>query len=378
MDVRQLTHRPGEGWSAPLPSTLDSPRTLLVVFAATPYADRAGFWTSLVDAFPHSRILACSTAGGIAGRGVVDDAAVLAVVRFDRVTLTAATVPLQAIEMSKRAGEKLGHALADAQPAAVLVVSDGLHVRGNDLVQGLAGSLPAGTPVVGGLAGDGQRFQRTWTLVDGVPRSGWVTAVALSGPVEVRTSHRSGWEPFGPERRVTRAEHNVLYELDGRPALQLYKDYLGDLAAGLPATALRFPLALRTDGELGEGMVRTVLGIDEPAQSMTFAGEVPEGARARLMRAGHERLIEGATQAGLEASPRDGLPVLALAISCVGRRMVLGERCEDETDATLDAMPAGSTQIGFYAYGEIAPFGARACRLYNQTMTLTTFREVAA
>ena len=378
MQIRYLTHRPDDGWSAPLPAELDSARTLVVVFAATRYAERAGFWAAIADAFPHSHVLACSSAGEIAGSSIDDASAVLAVSRFERATLTSAAVPIQAVGTSRHTGEKLGRLLAPAAPAAVLVLSDGLQVNGADLVRGLVAALPAATPIVGGLAADATRFARTWTLVDGVPRSGWVTAVALSGPVNVGIATRSGWQPFGPERCITRSEGSVLHELDGRPALALYKDYLGELASGLPSTALLFPLAVTSSSGGGDDCVRTAIAVDESSQSMTFAGDMPQGARARLMRVGHERLIDAAAQAGAEAVGVAGAPVLALAISCLGRRLVLGERCEEETEATLQALPAGSTQVGFYSYGGIAPSAGPACGLQNQTMTLATFREIAA
>ncbi len=377
MDVRLLTHQPDGGWSAPLPAELDSARTLVAVFAATIYADRPDFWTALTVAFPRSHLIGCSGAGAIHGERVTDEGAVMLVVRFERASLTSACVPIQAVEMSRRAGDKLGRAFAGTSPRALIVLCDGLHVNGSELVQGIAASAPPGTRLVGGLAADGDRFERTWTIVEGVPRSGWVSGVALSGPLDVGTSARSGWQAFGPERRVTASERNVLYELDGRPALALYKDYLGELASGLPATALHFPLSVRTDDMPCDGVVRTVLAVDEASQSMTFAGDVPLGARARLMRTSHERLIDGAVGAGAEAVPHGGGPVVALAISCVGRRLVLGERTEEETAATAEALPAGSVQAGFYAYGEISPSGCSACDLQNQTMTLTTFREAA-
>ena len=85
----------------------------------------------------------------------------------------------------------------------------------------------------------------------------------------------------------------MLYELDGRPALALYKEYLGDRASGLPATALLFPLAVRSDRSATRRTVRTILGIDEEQQSMTFAGDVPEGwlgaAHARQQGPPHRR-----------------------------------------------------------------------------------------
>jgi len=378
MDVRLLSHRPDTGWSAPFPTELDSPRTLVLVFAATDYAERTEIWDELARAFPASHRLGCSSAGEIVGETVAEGSLALAVVRFAHATVASAATPIQAVEVSRSTGGKVARALAPHAPKVVLVVSDGLHVNGTDLVRGLADGLPAGTAIVGGLAGDGDRFGRTWTLVDGLPRSGWVSAVALGGPVAVGHASEGGWQPFGPEREVTAAEGNVLYALDGKPALALYKDYLGELAAGLPATALYYPLSIRMPGDAGPGVVRTVLGTDEDAQSMTFAGDIPLGARTRLMRSNLDRLVEGAALAGAQARAGATDPVFAIAVSCVGRRMVLGQRVEEETAATLEALPVGSAQVGFYSYGEISPSGVASCNLHNQTMTLTTIREVAA
>jgi hypothetical protein len=230
--------------------------------------------------------------------------------------------------------------------------------------------------VTGGLAGEGPRFERTWVIVDGKPASGFVTAVGLYGDkINVGHGSKGGWDIFGPERTVTRSTGNVVYELDGRPVLALYKEYLGDLAAELPASGLLFPLAVRAPGD-DKRLVRTILGIDEEAQSLIFAGDVSQGHRVQLMQAQFDRLIGGAEDAAALARSRtDTAPQLSVAISCVGRRLVLGERTEDELEATLHALPDGIAQVGFYSYGEISPDLEGTCDLHNQAMTLTTFGE---
>jgi hypothetical protein len=195
----------------------------------------------------------------------------------------------------------------------------------------------------------------------------------------VRIGHgsRGGWDIFGPERRVTRSQGNRLYELDGRQAVEIYKDYLGELAAGLPATALRFPLALRASADDQKRLVRTVLAVGEDDGSMTFAGDMPEGYLAQLMRTNLDHLVDGAEEAATMTRNRggDGEQTLAIAISCVGRRMILGERAEEEVEVTLEALPEGTLQVGFYSYGEISPYASGTCDLHNQTMTLTTIHE---
>ncbi len=379
MQIHTFTHSLDAGWSCALPAEFDSPRTLLIAFGAVEYADAPAALAELAATFPRSALVGCSSAGEICGQMVTDGTLVVGIVRFERTALAVSTTPIAAMADSSAAGRRLGVELAPHRPRLVFVLSDGLSINGSDLIRGLTESLSPETMVVGGLAADGDRFARTWVLVDGAPMSGHVTAVGLSGPLAVGAGSQGGWDTFGPERRVTRSEGNVLYELDGKPALALYKEYLGNFASGLPATALRFPLSIREHSGTGTQVVRTILAIDEATQSLTFAGDVPNGWRARLMRSNHDRLISGAMRAAAEATAgMADAPALALTISCIGRRQVLGQRTEEETEAAFEALPPGSHQIGFYAYGGISPGGFAACELHNQTMTLTTICELAA
>lgn len=379
MQIETFSHQRGHGWSKALPAHLDSAETLVLAFAAPAYADDPVEFAELAAAFPTSRIVGCSSAGEIHSHQVADDTLVVAVTRFARTQVVMAACPIAAMSDSFSTGTRLGAELAAAAPQLVLVLSDGLAVNGTELVKGLSEALPKGTMICGGLAADGDQFERTWVLVGGVPRSGFASAVALSGPLVVGAGSQGGWDSFGPERKITRAEGNVLYELDGKPALALYREYLGELASDLPASALRFPLAVRDSATAGTSVVRTILAVDEATQSMTFAGDIPNGGRARLMRSNNDRLIVGAMRAAVDASASlDDQPALVVAISCVGRRLVLGARTEEETEATLEALPSGSHQVGFYSYGEISPGSFAQCEVHNQTMTLTAFREIAA
>jgi hypothetical protein len=157
------------------------------------------------------------------------------------------------------------------------------------------------------------------------------------------------------ERLITRSSENILYELDGKPALDIYKMYLGEYANELPGSGLLFPLCIRTDN-VGELIVRTILGIDENAKSLTFAGNMPEGAYARLMKANIDRLIDGASNAAQNSMNGNAeRPELAILISCVGRKLVLNQRIEEEVEV-IRAVYGNDTAItGFYSYGEISP-----------------------
>ncbi|WP_456448671.1 FIST signal transduction protein, partial [Thiolapillus sp.] len=179
------------------------------------------------------------------------------------------------------------------------------------------------------------------------------------------------------ERLVTGSQDNVLYELDGQPALKLYKKYLGERSRDLPASGLLFPLALRSRQGEPERKVRTILGVDEEAQSLTFAGNIPQGSLVQLMRANFDRLIDGAEDAASAMDMRSytGGPLCCIAISCVGRYLVLGPRVEEEIEAVREKLPAQTCQAGFYSYGELSPLSSGLCDLHNQTMTLTLWWE---
>lgn len=379
MHVETLTFAPATGWSTSFPP-LDSSRTLVLVFGAARFAQDPAAIAQLRAAYPSSHVLGCSTSGEIHGTTLADDTLTVAIARFDASDLERAVTRVTGPSDSFDAGKHLAEMLTQEDLRAILVLSDGLNVNGSELVRGVNSVLPSSVVVTGGLAGDGASFQKTWVLGDAGPEAGLVTAVGLYGDnLHVGHGSKGGWDRFGPERRITRSKGNVLYELDGRPALSLYKEYLGDRASGLPATALLFPLALRDESGDGKVLVRTVLAVDEATQSMTFAGDVPEGRIAQLMRANFERLIEGASTAALKTrangGAEDGCDVLSIAISCVGRRLILGERTEEEIEAAMNELPAGTRQIGFYSYGEISPFASGHCDLHNQTMTLTTLSE---
>lgn len=224
--------------------------------------------------------------------------------------------------------------------------------------------------------GDGPRFEKTYVLANHEWRPGQVVAIGFYGNAfEMGYGSQGGWDVFGPERLVTRSDDNEVFEFDGTPALDLYKMYLGDLAEGLPGTALLYPISMI--GEDGTLLVRTIVQIDEEKKSLIFAGDVPEGARIQLMKANFDRLIDGAYSAAeLVGWPDSDTPVLSIAISCVGRRLILKGRVEEEVEVVLDALPDTTQQIGFYSYGELSPLSNGNCGLHNQTMTLTTFREV--
>ncbi len=299
-------------------------------------------------------------------------------VNFKYTQIKGTRINISQVENSFQAGERLAQSVDKEGLVHVLVLSDGLKINGSDLVKGLTKHLPEEVTITGGLSGDGERFEETLVLWDGAPEKDTVAVLGLYGNrLKVGYGSLGGWDPFGPERLITRSKGNVLYELDGKSALELYKKYLGEHAKGLPATGLLFPLSLRTK-ESETGVVRTILSVDEEEQSMTFAGDVPEGSYARLMKANFERLIDGASGAAKTSYEAIGSssPDLAILISCVGRKLVLKQRTEEEVEGIRAVLGDHTVLTGFYSYGEICPAAPNAnCELHNQTMTITTFSE---
>jgi hypothetical protein len=374
MQVEQITwSAPPKGWdgAAILPDA-----QLVLVFGSRGAISDPALLQAMSSRWPAAHIVGCSTAGQIRGTEVFDEGAVATAVRFDSTTVDVATAPTTAAD-SAAAGAALAVALARPGLVHVIVISEGLDINGEALVRGLGERLPAGVSVTGGLSADGEHFRETVVLCDGAPRKNTVAAIGLYGSrLKVGYGSLGGWDPFGPERQITRSAGNVLYELDGQSALALYKRYLGAHAADLPASGLLFPLSLRTR-DVSAPVVRTILSVNEADQSLTFAGDVPTGGYVRLMKANFDRLIDGAVGAGRISAEALGGPVgLALLISCVGRRMVLRQRVEEEVEGVRDIVGTTSPITGFYSYGEISPFTPQArCELHNQTMTVTTLSE---
>ena len=379
MHSSTTSYTPSQGWARPLPSALDSPQTLVLAFGASRYADDPAPFQALRAALPQSVIAGCSTSGEIAGTQLTDDSISVAVVRFEHTRLRRAETVVADPQDSAAAGAALAAQLAGEGLRAVFLLSEGLSVNGTTLVQGLVAALPPGVLVTGGLAGDGDAFVRTWVLAQDRPQCHRVVAIGLYGDrLRVNSGCDGGWLDFGPLRRITKSQGSVLHELDGKPALDLYKEYLGDLAAGLPGSALLFPLSIRAPGSSARPLVRTILGIDEAQRSLTFAGDMPEGHEARLMRATDDSLIGSAAKAAAQAL--QGAPdtdgTLVVSVSCVGRRLMLGERTEEEVELIAEHTPRGGVHVGFYSYGEIAPGSdGGGCMLHNQTMTVTVFAE---
>ena len=331
--------------------------------------------------YPSAQIIMCSTAGEILHNEVLDDSLVVTAVMFEKTQIVCKQTHIADAGESESAGANLAAQLDPVHLQHAMVFAEGNKINGTTLVKGITDRLPKTVSVTGGLVGDGARFQETVVGLNGIPVSGNIVLIGFYGEnLKLGYGSLGGWDVFGPERLITKSDGHILYEVDGENALELYKKYLGEKAKELPASGLLFPLSLTLKTDQGDvEVVRTLLSIDETNKSMTFAGDIPTGTYAKLMKANFERLIDGAGGAANMSIEQlgTGRPELAILISCIGRKLVLGARIEEEIDSVRTVVGPEAAITGFYSYGEICPTTAtsKQCQLHNQTMTITTFRE---
>ena len=371
-------------WSEPLSNfkEFDSEQTLVLVFADSQLDELTEQIRQINLTFPNSIIIGGSTASEILNTEVKEESIAISIIQFEKGTIFSIKEKVtdfnNTTDIAKSIGKKvLSQSKKINQPIkGVFVLSDGLNINGTHLINGFNESLP-NILITGGAMADGSRFEKTYTLDHTEWKSNEIVAVAFYGEsIEMSHGSKGGWDIFGPQRTVTKSTDNIVYEFDGKPALDLYKTYLGELASDLPASGLLFPIAIINDD--GTQIVRTLIAVDEEKNAVIFVADVAEGSQIQLMKANFDRLIDGAYSAAELTQWKDlsgDQPTLAIAVSCVGRLLVLKRRIEEEVEATLDALPKNTQQIGFYSYGEISPLSNGTCGLHNQTMTLTTIRE---
>ncbi|MES2778354.1 MAG: FIST N-terminal domain-containing protein [Bacteroidota bacterium] len=380
MKIEQKKFSKLTGWQTLHPGDAIRPIfNLVLVFGSRELLDDASLYETIRTEYPDADIVMNSTAGEIFDCQVNDDTISLTAIHFEKTTIKTTFTKISDEKDSFKAASRLANEFDPEGLKSVLIISDGHIVNGSDLVLGLQEFLPKGTIITGGLAGDGPRFERTLVGLNAPPTQGKIVAIGFYGDhLSVTCGSVGGWDPFGVERLVTKSDENILYELDGKPALDVYKLYLGNYATELPGSGLFFPLSIRTS-DSDHPVVRTILSVNEEQKSLTFAGNMPQGAYAQLMKANVDRLIEGASNAAQNSMESiSQKPDLAILISCVGRKLVLGQRIEEEVEE-IRAIYGQETAIsGFYSYGEISPsFNFMKCELHNQTMTVTTFTELS-
>jgi len=380
MKTNQLHFYNNEWKESLIKEGFDKNRAQLVfIFGSNEAIINPKVFTHVKEQFPNAQIVSASTSGEILGNSVYDDSAAVTAIEFDKTTIKCVQTKVTDHPNSYDTGKYLMSQMNGQDLVSVIIISDGTLINGSELVDGLNSENTAKIPVTGGLAGDADRFTQTFTGLNEPPVNGNIIAVGFYGS-HLKIGHGSfgGWDEFGKERIITKSDKNVLYEIDGRSALDLYKEYLGPYAEALPGNALLFPLSIKIEGT-EKNLVRTILSLSESEKSMTFAGNIPEGSKVRLMKANFSKLIDASTVAANYSliTMQKNNPDLAILISCVGRKLILQEKSFEEVEAVKEVLGNLTTITGFYSYGEISPLNTFTnCELLNQTMTITTFSEI--
>lgn len=351
---------------------------LVLVFGNRYALESKEIYQEVKSLYPDGEIVFGTTSGEILDSKVYEESIVLTAIEFEKSSFK---IVHENMNTHKMDVEELGYSLIDALPKENLkhtfIISEGTNVNGSGLIKGLESKLKSEVSISGGLCGDDARFERTLASYNENPKEGEVVCIGFYGDtLDITSANYGGWTGFGPQRTITKSKNNILYELDGKPALDLYKLYLGDKADGLPEAALLYPLSVHMQ-DSKEVIVRTILNIDEKNNAMILAGDVPEGSKVQLMMSTVDDIAEGAAIAGEYAMRgRETEPELALLVSCVGRKLVMDQRTEEEVEEVISSIGDKAKIMGFYSYGEMAPFaGQEKCKLHNQTMTLTLFSE---
>jgi hypothetical protein len=359
-------------------SDFDDTNAQLVIGFGAKELLKDDIYLKIKNKFPNAEIALCSTAGEIFDKQVYDNSVSISALYLEKATIQTTKVAIDNYQTSFDAGKSLIEKLPQEKLKLLFLLSDGSKVNGSELIKGINEFKNKDILVTGGLAGDGANFKDTVVGLNETPTSGNIVAIGFYGD-SLQCTHGSigGWETFGLERVVTKSDKNILYEIDSKNALDLYKSYLGKYSDELPSSALLFPLAI-INPEDDQLIVRTILSINEEDKSMTFAGDIPEGCKVRFMKANFDRLIDAASDAATNCTAiYNNKPQIAFLISCVGRKLILGNRIDEEVEAVAEIFGDNTTITGFYSYGEISPLKPFAnCELHNQTMTITGILEI--
>ncbi|HYN55209.1 MAG TPA: FIST N-terminal domain-containing protein [Methylotenera sp.] len=360
--------------SSPLPTA-----SLVLVFGSVKRFSESKLQATLKARYPTAQIIGCSTSGEISAAGVFDDSLQITAILWEKTVQRVTHAKMSGMQNSYETAVGLANQLKADTLKAVLVYADGLSVNGSELLEGFK-SVLGEIPVMGGMAGDGFSFSKTVQLFNETVSDGLVIAVGLYGnSLIAATGVGRGWKPYGPPRKVTKSDKNVVLELDDKPALPLYKMYIGEHASkGLPGSGLNFPFAIIEEGRRDIEKIRTVLSIDSVNNSLTFAGNVEEGGTVRFCQATHDRLVEGAGDAAhlVTDHASTGQTGLAVCVSCVGRKGVMAAQVADEVKLVQQILGPQTALTGFYSYGEFAPRpDTNDSVLHNQTMTIGYLSE---
>ncbi len=359
-------------------SIKESKASAYIVFAYVSY-DQEKLLEGIVSIVgPDSTIIGCSTAGEITTEGPSNRDSIAVMALYSDNLKFYSAIGSNITDGARKAGESVAKSIVDqisGNPDVFMMFPDAFTGNGAEIVRGIASVLGDNFPIVGGTAGDGLVFEKTYQYLNGKVYTGSVVALAISGPIKAGIGVRHGWIPIGTPRKVTRAEGSIIHELDGKPAINIYKDYFGKEAVDiekekLARLAIMYPLGIKNPSN-NEMLIRDPLTVD-PSGSITCVAEVPEGVDIQIMIGSFDEAINAAGEAAVGAMTqiRGSIPRAVILFSCIARRKLFGERSSEEIKKIQSVISPDVPMIGFYTYGE-------QCRseFHNETVVILILAE---
>lgn len=347
---------------------------LVFVFGSVGILETPNFYSVLKDSFPNAHICGASCGSSILSESLVSDQCTILAIQFK-----AAQVRNLKVKISDRHDvDGVIHEIHKHFPLnnlkGLCILVDGFAINSGGLISNLTKKFPS-VPIFGGLASDGDAMITSCVMNNGIGEKGIISVSGFYGEsLSISTALAGGWQRFGPERLITKSHDNILEEIDGKKAVQLYKEHLQKEHLNLPHDGLMLPLSVYPKDHPELGKTRSVIGITDDEKALVFAGDVPKGHQARFMTSSIQSLCRGAEEAVATLKPNgDGF---AIAFSCIGHHMFLSSMTEDELDVLTGCLGPNIPLVGFYSNGEICPIGGKhESALHNQTTAIALITE---
>lgn len=379
MQVEQRKWSKSTDWEVLSDHKLSNKANLVFVFGSTELVQDVNKFDEIRAMYPNAEIVVSSGSGEIMADETSTDTLCVTAIYFEQTKIKTLEIKLDDVKDSFDVGAHISAHIDKDDLSNLMIFSNGDQINGSHLLTGLQFNLSETVPITGGLAGSYDPFSATYTGLNGIGVKGSVIGVGFYGnKLKIGHSSRAGWTPFGPERFITRSTNNVLFELNDEPVFDFYKKYLEGLFDDMQEAIRIYPLGIKTENGQ-DRLLRAFLNYDPKTGGALFAGDMPEGAKVRMMKSNVNSLIDAAGDAANSSTtPFDfEEPDLALCVSCVGRQFVLQDWIGEEIQSVNEIFKSKVPIAGFYSYGEIAPQAPRKkSALHNHTMTITTFKEI--
>ncbi|MDO8593253.1 MAG: FIST N-terminal domain-containing protein [bacterium] len=358
---------------------------LIIVFASVKY-DQEKLLSGIRRISGATPLIGCSDAGEIVTEGSKEKGVAVMAIESDKIDFITANGG-EINGQPRQAGEKLAQELKNKgknKLSCVMMLSDVLTGNGADIVRGAQEKLGDEILLFGGAAGDDFAFKKTFSYLNDQVLTSSLVGVGLMGKFSIGIGVRHGWEPIGLPLKVTKSAGAVVQELNNKPAIRVYEDYFGKQAEEmkkepLAKMAITYPLGMKIKAS-DEFLIRDPITVDSQG-AITCAAEVPVGAEVNLMIGSKEEAVAAAKKAATIAKEqlKGAAPAAILMFNCIARCKLFGRYADDEIKAIKSVLGEKVPLIGFYTYGEIAPFGIsgeyRKAYFHNETAVVIAIGE---